>query len=335
MGTVETRQFARPVVSVVIPARNCGALLPAAIASVDAQDVDNVEIVVVDDGSSDGTAEWLANERCSRPGLVVLTGGGDGPNISRNRAIVAAAAPLIAFLDADDLWTPGKLAAQLAFHANDRSAIFSFTDYLHVDPSGACHGTSFEYWPAFRRSLAGEDATNGFRRLDRPAAHILAENVVGTSTVVARREVLQNASGFDASLRSAADWDLWLRLARSGPVGFSRTVGTRYLMQRPGSVSANAALRIACMHRILDANAPFLLAAGESGSVRLARAHLLETEAEFARAQGRRGEAIATHLRAWALCPSARRLRAIAADLRPARRDPAHAGDQARVTPQA
>lgn len=313
MSTVDPAQSHIPAVAVVIPARNCLSHLPAAFACVAAQGVGDMEIIVVDDGSDDGTGDWLESRRGLVPGLITLRGEGDGPNVSRNRAIAAARAPLIAFLDADDLWMPGKLAAQLAFHRANPHVAFSFTDYLHVDPGGREHGTSFEFWPRFRRSaVSGGD---GYRILDRAYAQILAENVVGTSSVVATRIALQTASGFDASLRSAADWDLWLRLARAGAVAFTPTVGMRYLMQRPGSVSGNLGLRIECMHRIVAAHAPAVLASGEIEAVRHAQAHLRTTEAELARSEARYASAAAANLRALLSVPSARSARACLRDL--------------------
>ncbi len=273
-----------PCVSVVIPTRNCFTYLPRALESVTTQMVPDIEIIVVDDGSTDETAEWLAKMRRTDPRLVVLTGNGDGPNVSRNRAIAAAQAPLVAFLDADDVWFPGKLAAQLSFHAADREAVFSFNDSF-VDNGGREYGTAFEYW-WFRRTAAAARKVggDGYRRLDRACAHILAENVVGTSTVVAKRSALQNASGFDASIRSASDWDLWLRLSRMGPVGFSPAVGTRYLMQRPGCVSGNIDLRNACMRQILNTHARFV---PEPRFRSRASATMLIAEADAASSQGR------------------------------------------------
>lgn len=305
-----------PAVSVVIPTRNCLAYLPAAIASVEAQQVSGVEIIVVDDGSSDGTADWLQEKRRAMPWLVVLHGRGDGPNVSRNRAIAVARAPLIAFLDADDLWLPGKLAAQLAFHASDRKAVFSFTDYLHIDPDGGNHGTCFQYWPAFRRLVQAARSGERVRRLDHAAARILAESVVGTSTVVARREALQRVGAFDVSLRSAADWDLWLRLTGLGPVGFTTALGVRYLMHRPGSVSSDARLRIACMRRILMAHAPrVVLHPGGVAAVRRAQAHILATEAELARVERRYAAAAIARLGALRRAPSLALARGLGGDL--------------------
>lgn len=196
-----------PEVSVVIPTRDCLAYLPAALSSIEAQGLRSFEVLVIDDGSLDGTAEWLGARASAVPWLRVIAAAGEGPSAARNRGIAAAHAPLIAFLDADDVWLPGKLDAQLAFHRGRPEVLLSFTDYLHVDPSGAECGTCFEYWPSFRAVILDGRAVRGYRPLERAPQRILAENVVGTSTVVARRDALQNASGFDASLRSAADWD--------------------------------------------------------------------------------------------------------------------------------
>ena len=279
----------RPAVSVIIPTRNCLHYLPAAIASVEAQGLESVEVIAIDDASTDGTGAWLQAKRCTWPSLVVLEGRGGGSAAARNLGIDAARAPLIAFLDADDLWLPGKLASQVIFHRTDPEIVFSFTDYLHVDAACREHGTCFEYSPTFRR-LVGPAARTGarYRRLPNAAAHLLAENVVCTSTVVVRQDLLQNVNGFDVDLRSAENWDLWLRLANVGPVGFTPDVGADHLVRRPGSASADARLRIACMRRILAAHAPSIVLSPQGAkAVRRARGQILATEAELALAEGR------------------------------------------------
>jgi hypothetical protein len=315
-GSKSLLRATEPAVSVIIPARNCLAYLPAALASIEAQALPGLEVIVIDDASTDGTPDWLDAKRRTAPWLGVLRGRGQGPNVARNLGLAAARAPLIAFLDADDIWLPGKLRPQLAFHTADPEAAFSFTDYLHIDPEGITHGTCFEYWPAFHRVISDLPGGNdSYHRLERAPAHLLAENVVGTSTVVARRNALQNATGFDTSLRSAADWDLWLRLARAGPVGFTPALGTRHLIRRPGSVSDDAPLRIACMRRIVAAHAPAIRAwPGGSRALRRARAHILMTEADFKRAHAAPG-ATAADLAAFWQAPSKRLARALAADL--------------------
>ncbi|HMQ57777.1 MAG TPA: glycosyltransferase family A protein, partial [Rhizobiaceae bacterium] len=118
-----------PSCSVVIPSYNAVAYLPAAIASIEAQAVRDIEVLVFDDGSTDGTAAWLAQAQATRPWLRIFIGGGHGPARARNFLIEKANSDLVAFLDADDVWYAGKLAPQIAFHAAHPDCSFTFTDY--------------------------------------------------------------------------------------------------------------------------------------------------------------------------------------------------------------
>ncbi len=100
-----------PEVSVIIPTYNRCAMVREAIASVLAQRDVNFELIVVDDGSTDGTSEMLAG----LDGIIVERTAHRGPAAARNRGVARATAPLIAFLDSDDLWVPDKLSRQLGF----------------------------------------------------------------------------------------------------------------------------------------------------------------------------------------------------------------------------
>ncbi|MEQ8584979.1 MAG: glycosyltransferase family A protein [Thalassobaculaceae bacterium] len=303
---------AGPLVSVVIPAKNAANDLPGALDSAVSQGIDSIEIIIADDGSTDGTAAFLAAAKRKDRRILHLQTGGVGPAAARNRAICTARAPLIAFLDADDRWRPGKLPAQLAFHRARPDATLSFTDYQHQAPDGGDLGTCYAYWPRWRRlPSTGE----GFRRLDSAAALILAENAVGTATVVARRDSLMDGGGFDPELRSASDWEMWIRLALAGPVGYSTAVAMDYRMI-PGSVTSNRGLRIACMERILDRHGTAVRRAHGDAPIQAARARLAVARAEMARGDGRRFEALRHHAAAFLADPNARVLRATAADLK-------------------
>ncbi|MHB8382179.1 MAG: glycosyltransferase family 2 protein, partial [Candidatus Binataceae bacterium] len=106
----------RPEVSVVIPTFNRRAMLREAAHSVLAQRGARFELIVIDDGSADGTAEDLARMCEEHDGAIrVECTGNRGVAAARNRGVALADAPLIAFLDSDDLWMPAKLARQLAF----------------------------------------------------------------------------------------------------------------------------------------------------------------------------------------------------------------------------
>ena len=123
-----------PLASVIIPTRDCIAWLPGAILSIGPNP--DIEIIVFNDGSTDGTREWLAEAARADRRIVVMEGTGIGPSKARNAAIEAARAPLLAFLDADDRWYPGKLEQQIALHRRFPEASFSFTDYRHVTGDG-------------------------------------------------------------------------------------------------------------------------------------------------------------------------------------------------------
>jgi glycosyltransferase involved in cell wall biosynthesis len=293
-------------VSVIIPARDCRAYLGTALASVRAQAMGPMEVLVVDDGSTDGTTDWLETQRADWPSLRLLRTEAVGPNRARNAALALARAPLVAFLDADDRWLPGKLGPQLAWHERCPTTVLSFHDYRHVDEAGVDHDTCFAFWPGFH-SRRGDVA---YRPLALPVAALLAENAAGTSTVVARRDALRAVGGFDAALPSAADWDLWLRLARRGAVAVSGAVGSTRLMRR-GSFSTDRGRRIRGMREIVARHG----AAGSRSARAAAHARIAVAEAEAAAAAGRHGTAVLADARALGLRPSTRSLRELLAAL--------------------
>ncbi|WP_165982659.1 glycosyltransferase family 2 protein [Dankookia rubra] len=293
----------RASVSVVIPMRDVAAFLRAALASIGPDP--EVEILLVDDGSRDGTAALAAALARRDSRIRLLRGEGRGPSAARNLGVAAARAPLIAFLDADDCWRPGKLARQLALHRQHPRLGFSFTDYRHVTPAGEDRGSCFGYWPHFAARHAPTPRNPAFELGEDALAQIFAENVVGTSTVVARTDLLREVGGFRTEWGSAEDWDLWLRLAARAPVGCMPAVLVDYLMHRPGAVSRQAGKRarairaIAVEHRQAAARLnPALARAGEAG--------LLVAAAEAA---GRRRSALLLRLRALAIAPSRRVMR--------------------------
>ncbi len=230
-------------ISVVIPTYNCLATLPRAIESVRSQGV-AVEIVVVDDCSTDTTAAWLAQQNDIR----VIQGHHCGVSQARNLGIAACTTPYIAFLDADDFWTEGKLATQLALHRENPEMIFSLTDYAHMTENGEFLAGCFEFWPKFQRLMNHNTSlvNNKF------SSYLYAENVVGTSTVMVRRDSLNSVGGFDESLMSASDWDLWLRLSELGDVGALNDRFCEYTQDRATAISRDQSKRLDAMKMILS-----------------------------------------------------------------------------------
>lgn len=196
----------RPLVSVVIPAYNAEAYLGDCLRSVRAQTgAFELEIIVIDDASTDGTADLAsAQERV----LLCRQPVNRGPSSARNDGIGIARGDFVAFIDADDLWPPGKLAAQLAVLQRQPDAALVFGDCRQFDETGPRARTQFE---AGRLGAsvwgAGEIVPDAYLRL-------LDDNFITTGSVVARRLALTQAGGFAADLRLVEDLDLWLRIAR-------------------------------------------------------------------------------------------------------------------------
>jgi glycosyltransferase involved in cell wall biosynthesis len=136
-------------VSVIIPAYNHGRFLAEAAASVLAQTYGDLEVVVVDDGSTDDTPQVLA--AFQDPRLHVIRTRNHGKSAARNRGLDEARGRYIAFLDADDRWRPRKLERQLAVLEQEPDVGLVFCDFLRFDAEGALPGTLFSYVPQLAR----------------------------------------------------------------------------------------------------------------------------------------------------------------------------------------
>jgi glycosyltransferase involved in cell wall biosynthesis len=189
--------MSRPTVSTVIPTHNRSELLRRALASVAAQTRAPDEVIVVDDGSSDDTCEWLAHE----PGVTLLRQDNAGVSAARNRGIAAAAGEWIALLDSDDEWAPRKLERQL-------QAIADEPGYL------LCHAD--EIWIRNGRRV------NPMRKHAKAGGHIFTHCLplcaISPSAVVMHRQLLDAVGEFDESLPACEDYDMWLRVCSRYPV---------------------------------------------------------------------------------------------------------------------
>jgi glycosyltransferase involved in cell wall biosynthesis len=186
-------------VTVVVPTRNRASMLGQALRSVAAQREVDLEAVVVDDGSTDATAALVSGMEDRRVRLIRHERP-QGVSAARNRGIAEARGPWVAFLDDDDLWAPGKLASQLAAAKRDGRA-WAVTGAVSIDDR--------------LRVLAGEPPLEP----ERIVADLDRYNSVpaGASNVLVRADLLAATGGFDPALRHMADWDLWIRLGRTGP----------------------------------------------------------------------------------------------------------------------
>lgn len=189
-----------PSVSVVMPVHNAARFLVAALASVTAQTYADWELIAVDDGSSDGSAQILADMAAKDRRIFVLSNAVNcGAAAARNRAMDVARGRFVAFLDADDLWHPEKLAMHLRWLSVYPAAL-SFTAYLREHLTGSQPDGSARFEPI------GVPETVNRRQL-------LATNVIGCSTVILDRQALGELRMPDLRLRQ--DFAFWLTILQN------------------------------------------------------------------------------------------------------------------------
>ena len=191
-----------PKVSVIIPTYNRSELVREAIASVLAQSFSDFELIVVDDGSEDGTAEAVREFA----EIYYVYQPNRGVSAARNHGVSLSAGELIAFLDSDDLWQPCKLEQQVAFFVEHIEAQICQTE---------------EIW---LRNGVRVNPHNKHRKIGGDIfARSLELCLVSPSAVMMRRELFERMSGFDENLPACEDYDLWLRIAATMPIHLIET----------------------------------------------------------------------------------------------------------------
>jgi glycosyltransferase involved in cell wall biosynthesis len=195
--------MSKPTVSVIIPSYNRCHSMPRALDSVLAQTRPAEEIIVVDDGSDDGTAAMLARDY---PELVCLVQENRGVSAARNAGIRAARGDWIGLLDSDDEWLPQKLERQLQALQEARRSEFSRPLLVHCD----------EIWIRKGRRVNPMDkhAKAGGWIFER----CLPLCAISPSAVLMARELLADVGEFDEDLPACEDYDLWLRICSRYPV---------------------------------------------------------------------------------------------------------------------
>jgi glycosyltransferase involved in cell wall biosynthesis len=216
--------MAEPVFSVVIAAHNAARTLPSTVRSVLAQTRPDFEIVVVDDGSTDGTAEALRSVSDDR--VAYVRQANLGPAAARNAGIERAAGEYVCLLDSDDLWLPDYLETMGAALDADASAGLAFTDAWRLND--------------VTRRVRRRSAMRNYQPPERPPRErdalllaLLERNFVFTSATM-RRRVLDDVGGFKKFTRSE-DYELWLRIAASGSSFVNAGKVLAVYRDRPGS----------------------------------------------------------------------------------------------------
>ena len=217
-----------PEVSVIIPVYNRASMLREAIASVLQQTDVSFELIVVDDGSTDsgcdGLEAWVnASTPASMTNFALLHRlKNRGVAHARNRGVAMASAPLIAFLDSDDLWAPAKLARQLAFMHSTPDCMITQTEEIWIRDGRRVN-------PGVRhRKRSGDIFLDSLRTC-----------LISPSAVMMRGDLFRQIGGFDERMTAAEDYDLWLRILRHHEVGLLDEPLVRRRAGHRGQLSAD------------------------------------------------------------------------------------------------
>jgi len=221
-----------PSVSIVIPTFNRAENLKRALASVLGQTITEIEVIVVDDGSTDYTREVLSQSQDNRLVVEYLADNSGGPAIPRNIGIGKARAKWVAFLDSDDWWEPEHLAAKLAAIARSGTR-------------AAC-GNAFTFSAGMSESSLPQintrvlETLHGFMPTQLELADLLRNNLIITSSVVMRREDVIRVGGFPSTANGPVfeDYAVWLRAATFTNFTVSNEVTVHYQTNSPDSYGA-------------------------------------------------------------------------------------------------
>ena len=252
-----------------MPAFNSTPWIGDAIESIRAQDYDAFEIIVIDDGSTDGTAEAV---RRLDDRIRVFEQDRQGPAAARNLGVARAKGEYLAFLDADDLWLPGKLRLQMEFFTTHPDARIVYTQHAYFSADDQVQA----------QSATAATATSATPSLDHELSgwiypELLLDSHIHIITAVIHRSVFDTVGGFDGQFGKGSDYDFWIRAARHFPAFRLKRVTALYRIHEKG---------ITARHDSICAGYEILTRAieqygysgpdGRRGNVRLVRKHIAQ-----------------------------------------------------------
>ncbi len=299
-----------------MPAYNAERYVASAVRSALQDTALNPEVIVVDDGSTDATVAAVRALDDPRITIVSVSASG-GPSRPRNIGIAHARAPYVSLMDSDDLLKPGKLAHSVEALDRHPAAGFAFGDFEKMDADGNVFETSIAHaYPVFRH-LDAADAGAGWRLIPQAelARGLLYENFIGTSGVVARKDLIVKLGGFDESLPNGDDLDLWFRFGHHCDALYSPEISHSYRVHATSVIHGppirNALSRIKVLKRERERWR-------DPAVRRHLNHHIAENLAGIGyqeRLRGRRWRAVQTYLSAYSISPDARWMRDIAKTL--------------------
>jgi glycosyltransferase involved in cell wall biosynthesis len=229
-----TQDLLMPRVSIIIPSYNSLKYLPETLQSVLEQDFQDFEVIVIDDGSTDGTEAWFA-ANISDSRLRLITQPNQGPSIARNTGIAVAQGEYIAFLDSDDLWHPSKLSKQIAILDNDDDCAIVYSWLANIDQYGKPTGKIRRY---FNQGMVWPE--------------LVMHNFIGCgSNAMVRSCCFKQLGLFDPATTGFVYLVLWLRIADRYPFRVIHEALV-YYRQHPASLSNNWSVLEKSFQNVLD-----------------------------------------------------------------------------------
>ncbi len=196
-----------PRVSVIIPVHNCASYIHEAVNSVLTQSFSDLELMVIDDGSDDWDYRQLET---LDPRVRVIRIGGEGVSRARNRGMKEARGTFLAFLDADDVWFPGKLTAQVRYFEQHPEVGVVFGGFIRWQAGAQ---GSFQPADQLMQDCSAVDRCE-VARSGWLYSRLLSGLLVGMNTAVIRRDVYEAIGGFNEAMRQGEDYDFWLKASR-------------------------------------------------------------------------------------------------------------------------
>ena len=237
--------ISRPEISVVIPCFNAEFFLSETIESITNQTFENIEIILINDGSTDTTSEIIKNYAQRDERIIMIEKENSGPADSRNRGIFAAKGEWIAIQDADDIALPSRLELQLAYCRERPELVLIGSDAIEMTAAG-CEIKSYHY------PNKHSDLLKHLQRLMAFPPH---------SSLMYRAEAVRSIGGFNTRYVPSEDWDLWLRLAENGMTACLNKPLMK-IRKHAGSISNHAGGRTQTMHGLAATVCHFLRSRG-------------------------------------------------------------------------
>lgn len=244
-----------PLVSVIIPVFNAEKSIIDTLDSVYAQTYRPIEVVVVDDGSTDRTAEIVKNyqvnntiSKTNEVKWIYIYQQNAGPSNARNTGIKVIKGDYIAFLDADDLWINDKLAKQMALFERDSGLDIVFTDVKIT----RLRDSGIEEFTVFKEKKLGRDFFGHDYTVVDPLLKLIKLNFMPTPSVVIRKECFEAGNFFNERNNYAEDWELWLKMSLSCRFGYINDVCV-HVKEMGDGLSANKKEMILSSIYIFDA----------------------------------------------------------------------------------